>query len=172
MNIWQIGINKTFQSDNKNNNTQLRGFASSVLSGEIIGGALYPLGYSSIKAENKGLGKSAIAKKALPFAVSLGAMSVVLHASGIDDVFVKEPKNNLTFNDRGENIGILSVLGLGAAAGAETLAGNSKNFLGGLKKYSLPAAGVAIFSVLCAYTVNWLKNDRANQGKMNKGLKR
>lgn len=163
MNIRQIGINKTFQSDNKNSNTRLRGFASSVLSGGVIGGALYPLGYSSIKAENKGLGKSAIAKKALPFAVSMGAMCAALNASGIDDVFVKEPKNNLTFKDRVENIGILSVLGLGAAAGAETLAGNSKNFLGGLKKYSLPAAGVAIFSVLCAFAAERLKSDRANQ---------
>ncbi len=171
MNIRQIGINKTFQSDNKNNNAQLRGFANSVLSGGVISGALYPLGYSSIKAENKGLEKSAIAKKALPFAVSLGAMCAALNASGIDDVFVKEPKNNLTFKDRAENIGILSVLGLSAAAGAETLAGNSKNFFGGLKKYSLPAVGVAIFSVLCAFTTDWLKSDRANQGKMNKGVK-
>ena len=89
------------------------------MSGGVIGGALYPLGYSSIKAENKGLGKSAIAKKALPFAVSMGAMCAALNASGIDDVFVKEPKNNLTFKDRVENIGILSVLGLGAAAGAK-----------------------------------------------------
>ena len=151
---------KTFQSKNKNNNPKLGNLAGSLLSGCVVGGLLYPLGYSAIKKESKGLSKNVIAKKAFVLPVCLGALSAVLNASGIDDVFVKKTKNaTLSLKDRVKNIGILSVIGFAAAAGVDVIARESKNLSSSLKKYFLPAIGAALFSVGCAFVTDWLKNE-------------
>ncbi len=160
MNVSQISINKTFQSKDKNSRPQLRGLASSALSGTVMGGALYVFEYLAAKQENKALSKSAIAQKALFLPVCVGAVSAVMNASGIGES-VKNKKNiSLSFKDRVANIGILSVIGLGLVSGVETLANSSSTFLNGLKKYSLPAMGVTLSSIACAFVADWSPKDK------------